>query len=105
MKRLDEHGLRENTIVIFTSDNGATHPSRDKKFHVSGVDGPWKAIRQGAAKKKPGKWELYNLEKDPSETKNLAKKYPEILTRLAKISATDRSPNPRAKFPIYDKKK
>ena len=80
------------------------------EFHGYGVqlaviDGPWKTIRQGAAKKKPGKWELYNLEKDPSETKNLAKKYPEILTRLAKISATDRSPNPRAKFPLYDKKK
>ena len=37
MKRLKRHGLTENTIVIFTSDNGPTHPSRDKNFHVGGA--------------------------------------------------------------------
>ena len=37
LDRLEKHGLTENTIVIFTSDNGPTHPSRDKKFHVGGA--------------------------------------------------------------------
>ncbi|MDB4500549.1 arylsulfatase [Akkermansiaceae bacterium] len=38
LARLKQHGLEENTIVIFTSDNGATHPGRDPKFHIGGAD-------------------------------------------------------------------
>ena len=38
LDRLKQHGLEENTIVIFTSDNGATHPGRDPKFHIGGAD-------------------------------------------------------------------
>lgn len=37
LKRLDEHQLSDNTIVIFTSDNGPTHGSRNPKFHVGGA--------------------------------------------------------------------
>lgn len=35
---LDKHGLTDNTLVIFTSDNGTTHGGRDPKFHIGGVD-------------------------------------------------------------------
>lgn len=38
LKRLEDHRLTENTIVIFTSDNGTTHRSRDPKFGIGGVD-------------------------------------------------------------------
>ncbi len=41
LTRLKEHGLEENTLVIFTSDNGTTHPGRDPKFHIGGVDAPF----------------------------------------------------------------
>lgn len=41
MERLETHGLTDNTIVIFTSDNGTTHESRDPKFHVGGCDAPF----------------------------------------------------------------
>ena len=36
---LDEKGVAENTIVIFTSDNGTTHPAAgDPVFGIGGVD-------------------------------------------------------------------
>jgi len=38
LERLDQNGLSDNTMVIFTSDNGTTHGARDPKFHVGGCD-------------------------------------------------------------------
>jgi len=39
LEALDEHHLAHNTLVIFTSDNGTTHPGRDDSpFSVGGVD-------------------------------------------------------------------
>lgn len=35
---LEELGLADDTVVIFTSDNGTTHPGRDEAFHIGGVD-------------------------------------------------------------------
>ena len=37
LKRLKKHGLDKNTIVVFTSDNGPTHGSRDKTWSVGGA--------------------------------------------------------------------
>ena len=37
LARLEKHGLTKQTIVIFTSDNGPTHGSRDPRFHVGGA--------------------------------------------------------------------
>ena len=203
LQRLKKHGLDDNTLVIFTSDNGTTHPGRDPKFHIGGVDAPffnstqnlrgwkgsvyegglrvptivrwpgktkagsltsapsyfpdwfptlcsaagvkapskidgtdltpallgnkfqrskpmvwefhgyggqiavtdfpYKAVRTEIKKKKaPGKWELYNLKEDPGEKNNLAATHPEIVKRLEDAYRTDRSPNPRAKLPLYD---
>jgi arylsulfatase A len=38
LKKLDDHGLTENTLIVFTSDNGTTHGGRDPRFHIGGVD-------------------------------------------------------------------
>jgi arylsulfatase A-like enzyme len=36
---LDDVGLADRTLVVFTSDNGTTHPGpANKRFHVGGVD-------------------------------------------------------------------
>ena len=37
LQRLEKHGLSENTVVVFTSDNGPTHGARDKRFQVGGA--------------------------------------------------------------------
>lgn len=39
MTALEETGVADRTLVIFTSDNGTTHPrGTDPRFHVGGVD-------------------------------------------------------------------
>lgn len=39
MESLDTMGVADHTVVIFTSDNGTTHPRpQDPRFHVGGVD-------------------------------------------------------------------
>jgi arylsulfatase A-like enzyme len=39
LELLDRRGLRERTLVVFSSDNGTTHPHPgDPVFHVGGVD-------------------------------------------------------------------
>lgn len=39
---LDRHGLAGNTLVVFTSDNGTTHPGgAGTSFHIGGVDAPF----------------------------------------------------------------
>ncbi|QDV64656.1 Arylsulfatase [Crateriforma conspicua] len=37
LQTLDEFGLTDHTIVVFTSDNGSTHEGRDPNFHIGGA--------------------------------------------------------------------
>lgn len=39
LARLEQHGLTEKTLVIFSSDNGATLPRPPSTFHVGGAGG------------------------------------------------------------------
>lgn len=56
------------------------------------------AIRQGKWKavsvKTDAEFELYDIEKDPNETTDLAKKYPDVLSRLKKEIGNTRSESP-----------
>lgn len=45
--------------------------------------GQWKGIRLNVMQNRYGPIELYNVVDDPSESKNLAKQYPEIVARIA----------------------
>ena len=38
LEKLAQHDLTDNTFVVFTSDNGTTHPGKDPAFHIGGVD-------------------------------------------------------------------
>lgn len=42
-------------------------------------DGTWKLVAKGAA----GHWELYNMQTDRSETKNVADEHPKRVRRMA----------------------
>ncbi|MGK0186515.1 MAG: arylsulfatase A [Verrucomicrobiales bacterium] len=205
LDRLQSHGLTDNTLVVFTSDNGTTHPGSDPNFHIGGADaaffnssaglrgwkgsvyeggiripcvmkwpgkikpgtettipsyfpdwfptlcaagnvslpknnnldginllpavidtkqvtrsepmiwefagyrgqlavrdGKWKAVRQGVRSKSPQPWQLFDLEKDPGETTDLASAHPAIVDRLAAAHQNTRIPEPDFALPLYD---
>lgn len=54
--------------------------------------GKWKAVQPVGRKKKPGAWELYDLENDISETTDLSTQQPEILKRMRQLAAAAHSP-------------
>ena len=64
--------------------------------------GKWKGIRQKMLRKgknhDPLKIELYDLQKDPSESKDLAAKHPEVVERIRKLMAEQHVPSPH--FPM-----
>lgn len=55
--------------------------------------GEFKVIRQQLKTKKPGPWEVYNLAKDPVETKDLAAEKPELIEEAAALLKREMSPN------------
>lgn len=61
-----------------------------KAFRQAARMGKWKAVRYGVQ----NPVELYDLEQDLFETKNVAGDYPEILTRMKKILETESTPTP-----------
>ncbi|QQL46157.1 arylsulfatase [Sulfuriroseicoccus oceanibius] len=204
MERLRKHGLDSNTLVIFTSDNGATHGGADRRFHVGGVDawffnssgglrgykgscyeggirvpcivrwpgqvpaggkvtapsyfpdwfptlgrisgadlsgvphdgvdlwpamdgrklaqrgqpmiwdfhdyggivairdGRWKAVRRGMRRTNPQPWELYDLEHDPGETRNVATEHPGQVEAMADAWLRNRTVEPDFPLPAAD---
>ena len=61
--------------------------------------GKWKAVRLNVLKKDITVTELYNLDEDPSETKNLAAQYPDKVKELQVIM--DKSHTESELFPFY----
>ncbi|MFC5051747.1 arylsulfatase [Rubritalea spongiae] len=73
------------------------HKSLYWEFHERGGrialrQGDWKIVKYDAKSNK-GRWELYNLKDDPSETNNLAKQHPEMLDKMAKLAKQSRTKN------------
>jgi arylsulfatase A-like enzyme len=59
--------------------------------------GYWQAVRYGPWKGIRAKWggpiELYHLEEDPSETRNLADDHPQIVARIKQIMQAEHTPS------------
>ena len=68
LEYLDKNDLAKNTVVVFTSDNGPDYDHCARK-HRGLRSAKWKLIEYW---EQPIEYELYDLEKDPDETKNLA---------------------------------
>lgn len=68
-------------------------------------EGKWKLIKRKLLSKSPTAWELYNLEEDDSEKKNLASQHPEIVQELEKKWLETRTVNKNFPFPALDKLK
>ena len=65
-------------------------------------EGPWKAIRRNTLKPNPKAWELYDIEADPSEKRNLAKQHPERVQQLEAAWLATRTRNETFRQPLVD---
>jgi arylsulfatase A len=63
--------------------------------------GKWKAVRQQMSKG-PSGFELYDLEADPSESKNVAADHPDIVKRLETIAREQHTPSSLFPLPSVD---
>jgi len=65
--------------------------------------GKWKGVKRNLIKNPKSPLELYNLEEDESETRNVAKEYPEVTKKIEKIMLEARSKpaEPKFRFGIY----
>ncbi|WP_373511677.1 arylsulfatase [Persicitalea sp.] len=55
--------------------------------------GKWKGVKTDVIKNKDAKWELYDLEKDESETTDMAAKYPKLVARFDQIVKKEHRPS------------
>lgn len=73
------------------------------EFHEQGGSqavrqGKWNAVRSKINRGAPGVFELFDLEADPGESRDLARTYPEIVRRLGELMAQAHRPHPVLSF-------
>ncbi len=51
--------------------------------------GKWKALRRQLSTKKPGPWELYDIDNDPQESASKADEFPQIIAAAERLLATE----------------
>lgn len=76
------------------------------EFHAQGGKqavrkGKWKAVRLGVRENRDAPIELYNLEEDISEQKDVASQYPEIVEEMSRIMYKEHVPS--EVFPLFEK--
>jgi arylsulfatase A-like enzyme len=55
--------------------------------------GQWKGVKVEMKKNKNAKWELYDLQKDESETTDLATRHPELIAQFDRIVKKEHQPS------------
>ena len=80
------------------------HPYLYWEFHEQGKRqairmGKWKAVKNNIAKNPRGPLELYDLERDLGETKNIASEFPEIVAQLNATLRTAHTESERWRLP------
>jgi arylsulfatase A-like enzyme len=98
----DIDGLSFAPVLLGEAVAGRKQPQHEYLYwehrnQVAIRQGPWKAIlpAQGAA------WELYHLDRDISETRNLAQEHPDVLARLQALARAAHTPPQSGE--IYDR--
>jgi arylsulfatase A len=92
-------------LPALTGQKGqAKHPYLYWEFHEDGGKqavrmGSWKGIRLNAIKAPRGTISLYNLEKDRTESTDLASQYPEVVKQITRIMENARTEN--RDFPFW----
>lgn len=81
----------------------AQHPYLYWEFHEQSkkqavLKWPWKAVRLNVALNPRGPIELYNLDSNPAETRDVAAKHPETTAELTRLMDTTRTEDPNWKF-------
>jgi arylsulfatase A-like enzyme len=93
---------------------GETQPEREflyREFPSYGGQqmirrGQWKGVRQNLLPKKGQtantRWELYDLDQDPTESTDIADRHPDVVQRLAVMAARQHVRSEVFKFPALD---
>jgi arylsulfatase A-like enzyme len=94
--------------ILLGDENQKQHDYLYWEFHEKGGriavrKGKWKGVKYHVLKQPKKTIELYDLSKDPGETKNLASDYPEIVAELTQIMGEARTESDVFKFaaPTY----
>lgn len=79
------------------------HPFLYWEFHEMGgkqaiLADPWKAVRLNVRENPHGPLELYNLESDPFEEKNVADSHPDLVKTFARMMEEERVPSEKFNF-------
>lgn len=62
--------------------------------------GPYKLVRQNLKTKNPGSWEVYDISKDPQETRDLAAQHPDLIRQAEELLRKETKLNPVFPVPI-----
>jgi arylsulfatase A len=92
-------GISIAPLLLLNKGKQKLHPHFYWEFHENGGRqavrwGKWKGVRLGVSKNENAPIELYNLNNDPAEQKNVADKFPEIVKIIDQLMKQEHVFNP-----------